>query len=483
VYQDERALVFGSELKALLASGLVERRLDPLAVRDYFRYLYVPAPRAIVAGVRKLEPGRLLVVEPGRVAERRYWQPSFEPPDRAPIEDQLHRFGALFEDAVALQMRSDVPYGAFLSGGIDSSAVVGTMARLAREPVKTFSIGFAASARYDELPFARLVASRFATEHQEFVVEPKLFDLLHELAHFFDEPFADAASLPTFVLSGLARQKVKVVLTGDGGDELFVGYDRYRSEVLAETAARLPRWIRRGVLGPLLAALPLPADWRLADVARLAEKKLALLDLPADRRYARHFSSWSEAELSRLLAEPLRGLPGTDFEERALATMRDAKGADFLNRRMAMDVATWLPDQMLTKVDRATMGKSLEARVPFLDHRLVEFAGRLPQESKFSLFALKRFLKLAFRELLPAEIRNRPKHGFEVPTDEWLRGPLKELLFDALSPARLARHGLVDSEFVAEIVREHVEKRRNRSRELYLLLVFELWYDRNIARS
>ena len=483
VYRDQRALVFGSELKALLESGLVERRLDPLAVRDYFQYLYVPSPRAIVEGVRKLEPGRLLSVEAGRVDERRYWQPPFEPIDRAPIEDQLQRFGALFEDAVALQMRSDVPYGAFLSGGIDSSAVVGTMARLAREPVKTFSIGFAASARYDELPFARLIASRFKTQHEEFVVEPKVFDLLHDLARFFDEPFADAASLPTFVLAGLARQKVKVVLTGDGGDELFAGYDRYRSEVLAESAARLPRWIRRGVLTPLLAALPLPADWRLADVARLAQKKLELLDLPSDLRYARHFSSWSAPEFSRLLGEPLRGLPGSDFEDRAVQTMHEGVGADFLNRRMAMDVATWLPDQMLTKVDRATMGQSLEARVPFLDHRLVEFAGRLPQESKFALFALKRFLKLAFRELLPPEILNRRKHGFEVPTDEWLRGPLKDLLFDALSPARLARHGFVDSGFVAGIVREHVERRRNRSRELYLLLVFELWYDRNIARS
>jgi len=483
VYRDERALVFGSELKALLASGLVARTLDPLAVRDYFQYLYVPSPRAIVEGVRKLEPGRVLTVEAGLVAERRYWQPSFEPADRAPLEDQLRRFGTLFEESVSRHMRSDVPYGAFLSGGIDSSAVVGTMARLGREPVKTFSIGFAASARYDELPFARAIAKRFQTEHEEFVVEPKVFDLLQELAYFFDEPFADAASLPTFVLSGLARQKVKVVLTGDGGDELFVGYDRYRSEVIAETAARLPGWIRRGVLTPLLGALPLPADWRIADVARLAKKKLELLDLPSDRRYTRHFASWSDEELGRLLGPPLRGLPASDFDERGVATMQEAKGADFLNRRMAMDVATWLPDQMLTKVDRATMGKSLEARVPFLDHRLVEFAGRLPQESKFALFTLKRFLKLAFRDLLPPEILHRRKHGFEVPTDEWLRGPLRELLFDALSPLRLARHGFVDPGFVAEIVREHVERRRNRSRELYLLLVFELWYDRNIARS
>jgi asparagine synthase (glutamine-hydrolysing) len=481
-YEGPACLVFGSELKALLASGLVPRALDEQAVREYLQLLYVPAPRSIWEGARKLPPGHLLVCENGRVLSRRYWSLPDDPVDEAPLEDQLARFGELFRDAVALQMRSDVPYGAFLSGGIDSSAVVGTMASLAKEPVKTFSIGFAAARRYDELPFARAVAQRFGTEHEEFVVEPKVFELLEEMAFFYDEPFADAASMPTYVLAGLTRQKVKVVLSGDGGDELFAGYDRYRSEQLALWAARLPEWIRRGVLTPLLAALPVPADWRMGDYVRLARKKLELLSLPADERYVRHFDSWSPGEFARLQGEALRGLPPMEAGARYLATLRAASGRDFLNRRLALDLQTWLPDQMLTKVDRATMAKGLEARVPLLDHRLVEFAMRLPQASKLSLFTLKRFLRLAFRELLPREILGRPKHGFEVPTDEWLRGPLRGFLEAALQPARIGRHGLYDAAFVEELKREHQQRKRNRSRELFQLLVFELWYDRWVER-
>jgi asparagine synthase (glutamine-hydrolysing) len=475
-------LAFGSEPKALLASGLLPRTLDPLAVREYLQLLYVPAPRAIFEGMHKLPPGELLVCENGRVERRRYWSLPDGPPDQAPLEDQLARFSGLLKDAVALQMRSDVPYGAFLSGGIDSSGVVGTMAALSGERLRTFSIGFAASRRYDELPFARAVAQRFGTEHEEFVVEPQLFELLQELAFFYDEPFADAASLPTYVLAGLTRRKVKVVLSGDGGDELFAGYDRHRSELLAEQAVRLPEWIRRGVLQPLLGALPRPADWRLADFVRLARKKLELLALPADERYVRHFDSWSPGEFARLLGEPLRGLPPMDVVPRSLSLMQAAAGQDFINRRLSLDLQTWLPDQMLTKVDRATMAKGLEARVPLLDHRLVEFAMRLPQRSKLSLFTLKRFLRLAFRELLPREILERGKHGFEVPTDEWLRGPLRGFLEDVLTVPRIARHGFYDAAFVLELKREHLERKRNRSRELFQLLVFELWYDRWIER-
>jgi asparagine synthase (glutamine-hydrolysing) len=475
-------LAFGSEPKALLASGLVARAIDLSAVREYLQLLYVPAPRSIFEGIRKLPPGHLLSCENGRVEARRYWSLPDGPTDDAPLQDQLARFGELFKDAVALQMRSDVPYGAFLSGGIDSSGVVGTMAALAKDKLKTFSIGFAASRRYDELPFARAVAERFSTEHEEFVIEPKLFELLEEMAFFYDEPFADAASLPSYVLSGLTRRKVKVVLTGDGGDELFAGYDRYRSEQLAEWAVKLPEWIRRGVLSPLLKALPAPADWRLSDYVRLARKKLELLSLPPDERYVRHFDSWSPAEFARLQGEALRKLPAMDVEARSLGVMR-ASGGDFINRRLSLDLQTWLPDQMLTKVDRATMAKGLEARVPLLDHRLVEFAMRLPQRSKLPFFTLKRFLRLAFRELLPRAITERGKHGFEVPTDEWLRGPLRGFMEQALEPRRIARHGLYDAAFVEELKREHAERSRNRSRELFQLLVFELWYDRWVAPS
>jgi len=482
VHEGPGGLVFGSELKALLASGRVPREIDPAAVRDYAQLLYVPAPAAIFRGVRKLRPGHVLVAESGASRERAYWTLGGEPSDRAPLEDQLERFRRLFEESVGLHMRSDVPYGAFLSGGIDSSAVVGTMARLQPAPVRTFSIGFR-SGRFDEREWARLVARRFGTQHEEFVVEPDAFSLLAPLAEHFDEPFADAAFLPTYVLSGLARRQVKVVLTGDGGDELFAGYDRHRFDRWAELAARVPRLLRSGLLSPLLGALKLPADWRSADVLRLARRKLDLLEHPSDERYARNFLSWNEAEFRALAGPALREAGEGELPRRLAGVMSAVPGADFIGRRLRLDTLTWLPDQMLTKVDRATMAQSLEARVPFLDHRLVEFAFALPEESKFAFASLKRFLKLAFTELLPAELLRRPKHGFEVPIDEWLRGPLRERLRDELQPARLARHGFFEPAFVGRLLEEHEQRRRNRSRELFLLLVFELWYSRWTASA
>jgi asparagine synthase (glutamine-hydrolysing) len=479
----EGGVVFGSELKALLASGRVAAALDPEAARDYVSLFYVPGPSSILRGVRKLLPGHLLVADESGVSTSSYWQPPAGPPRRRPLETELSEFGALFRDAVRLQMRSDVPYGAFLSGGIDSSAVVGTMSAESALPVKTFSIGFEGSPRYDELPYARAVAERFRTTHEQFIVAPGVFDRLPQMVEHFDEPFADAALLPTFVLSELSRRAVTVVLTGDGGDELFAGYARYRSEVLAEWASRLPRLLRRGVLAPLLGAYRGPARWALSDWVRDVRKKLPLLDLPPDARYASHFATFSEKNWARLAGPALQAAGPPRAAAHFAALLGEASGADFLARRMYLDVRTWLPDQMLTKVDRATMAHGLEARVPFLDHRVVEFAMGLPDEARFHLRSLKRFLKLAFADLLPAAILHRAKHGFQVPVDEWLRGPLRGLVHDALAEPALARHGLFAPPFVARMVREHEEGARNWSREIFGLLVFQLWYDRWIASA
>ncbi len=476
-YADSRGVVFGSEVKALLASGRVAREMDLEAVRDYALYLYVPAPAAIIRGVRKLLPGHLLVAEDGRVEVSPYWTlPTGNEDVNTSLEDNVARFLDLFDDSVARHMQSDVPYGAFLSGGVDSSAIVASMARVAREPVKTFSIGFAGSQYYDELPYARQVASLFLTEHEEFVVDANVFDLLGEMTRFFDEPFADAAFLPTYVLSRLSRQKVTVVLSGDGGDELFAGYDRYRSEVLAEWTSRIPALVRRGVLAPLLKLYPGPADWKLSDSVRQAVKKLELVGLPADERYVRHFHAFTPDAWAALLGEPLRALPPSRVTERYRGILRSASGAQFLNQRMAFDIQTWLPDQMLTKVDRATMAHGLEARVPFLDHRLVELAMRLPDEHKFTIRTLKRFLKTAFASRLPAGILHRRKHGFQVPVDEWLRGPLRDLAREALSPAALRVHGFFEPGPIGRMLDEHEARTRNWSKEIFTLLVFQMWH-------
>lgn len=473
----DRLLLFGSELKAILASGLVRTELDLAAARDYALLFYVPAPRSIVAGVLKLLPGHRLVAEAGRLDVRPYWSLPTGPTDTRPFPAQLEDFRGLFRDAVSSHLRSDVPYGAFLSGGVDSSAIVGTMAGIVGQPVKTFAIGFEGNRYYDELPYARAVATRFGTEHEEFVVKPEVFALLGEAVRFYDEPFADAAFLPSYVLSRLTRQKVKVVLTGDGGDELFAGYDRYRSEVLAEWAARIPALLRRGVLEPLLALYSGPADWRISDWVRLARKKLAAVSLPSDERYVRHFHTFEPALWDRLIGQPLRDLDVERADGRYRRLLAEAGDAGFLTQRMHLDLRTWLPDQMLTKVDRATMAHGLEARVPFLDHRVVEFAMRLPDQSKFTLRVLKRFLKEAFAGLLPASILHRRKHGFQVPLDEWLRGPLRDLARDVLSENALRAHGLFRPETVRSLLDGHESRQRNWSREIFGLMVFQMWYD------
>jgi asparagine synthase (glutamine-hydrolysing) len=481
-YVDDRVLVFGSEMKALLASGLMPRELDLEAVRDYTTLFYVPGPSAIFRGARKLLPGHVLTADGSGIEVHRYWAVPTGPPRRRPVEDEIAEFHTLFEDTVRLQMRSDVPYGAFLSGGVDSSAVVATMASLSTEPVKTFAIGFEGSTYYDELPYARQVAQQFHTEHEEFVVRPHVFDVLGRMVEHFDEPFADAALLPTYMLAERSRRKVKVVLTGDGGDELFAGYDRYRSEVLAEWARRLPRPFRR-VFHTLLTSYGGPAHWRLSDWVRQATRKLALVDLPGSLRYARHFQCLGDAEWQQLLGPALRDLATTPppAVARMAGIVDEAVGSEFLTSRMYLDLRTWLPDQMLTKVDRATMAAGLEARVPFLDHRVVEFAMGLSDRAKFRLRTLKWFLKGAYARRLPASILDRPKHGFEVPLDEWLRGPLKDLARSALSTPALRQHGLFEAAFVGRMLDEHETSRRNWSREIFGLLVFQLWYERWVS--
>jgi asparagine synthase (glutamine-hydrolysing) len=482
-YSDGRRLLFASELKGLLASGLVPKDLDPAAVRDFAELSYVPAPRSILAGVRKVLPGQLLVAESGTVSERRYWLPPAPAPDRGPEGDQLRRFSELFRDAVALQMRSDVPYGAFLSGGIDSSAIVGTMASLSSEPVRTFSIGFSGAGleAYDERAHARVAADAFHTRHEEFVVGPDAFDLLGDAARFFDEPFADPAFLPTLALSKLARASVKVVLTGDGGDELFAGYNRYRSELLARQAEKLPGFIRDGVLSPLLGFLARGGRGSVRDWAAVARKRLRQVALPPDQRYLSRFHRFSPALWERVRGERLRDAGPSPADAEYGSILAGAGACDFITRRTYLDVRTWLPDQMLTKVDRATMAHSLEARVPFLDHRLVELALSLPDEAKITILTLKRFLRLAFRELLPVSLLRRAKHGFRVPLDEWLRGPLRERAREALSPAALRVHGFFDPDGVARLLHEHESGACDRSSELFTLLVFQAWHDRWMA--
>jgi asparagine synthase (glutamine-hydrolysing) len=304
------------------------------------------------------------------------------------------------------------------------------------------------------------------------------FDLLDDAARFFDEPFADPAFLPTLALAKLARGSVKVVLTGDGGDELFAGYNRYRSELVSRWVEKVPGFIRDGAVSPLLGLLARGGRGSLPDWAAVARKRLRQVALPPEERYVSRFHRFSPALWERVRGDRLRDAGPSEADARYLRILSEAAAPDFITRRTYLDVETWLPDQMLTKVDRATMAHSLEARVPFLDHRLVDFALSLPDESKISILTLKRFLRLAFRDLLPPSLLRRPKHGFRVPLDEWLRGPLRARAREGLSPNALRAHGLFDPKGVGELLDDHESGRCDRSSELFTLLVFQAWYQR-----
>ncbi len=475
-----RRIVFGSEPKAILASGLLTPEVDPLALQAYLALRYVPAPLAIFHGMRKLPAGYVLAFDRDGCREISYWDVDFEPREGISERREIERFQELFDDAVRLRLISDVPLGAFLSGGLDSSGIVASMAQANGSRPKTFSIGFDESA-FDERHYARRVATDLGTEHFEGMATAALGNHLDELAYFHDEPFADPASLPTLLLSRHTREHVTVALSGDGGDEIFAGYDRYFSERLADVYGRIPAALRRSLLNPALglAVAALPMSSRLRSRGDDAVKKARLSFLPAAERYLAHFdlfSGWGADEIwSQSMLPRLRGHRAGDH----LAPFMDKGGAwDPLSQRLYTDLKTWLPEQMLAKVDRMSMAASLEVRVPFLDHRLVEFAAGLPADYKLGWFSVKKFLRRASRSRLPQEITERRKHGFAVPLDAWFRGDLRPVLERELAAERVESQGVFQPDFVSGLVAEHLAGRRNHGSRLFSLLTFSLWHRR-----
>jgi asparagine synthase (glutamine-hydrolysing) len=417
-----QGLLFGSELKALLQSAWLSRRIDPHSLSAYLQYGYVPDPQSILEDVAKLPPGHTLLVRDGRSeSPRRYWHatPFFHEAHVPPSEDAAaEALWARLEDAVRSQLVSDVPLGAFLSGGLDSSTVVAIMAGAGGPPVKTFAVGFGED-QYNELPYARQVAERFGTEHHELMVEPSDLKVLDELLASFDEPFADSSAIPTYLVSRLARQHVKVVLSGDGGDEIFAGYERYRVD-------QQRRWL--GLLGDVGLGVPLRALGSMLPVGR-GKNTLFNLSLPRTRRYMESMSLFPERDLPDLLGSP-RTSAGQRLERFADPSL------DPLSRLQDLDIKTYLPGDILTKVDRMSMANSLEARVPLLDHGLVEFACRLPVALRMRAGAKKYLLKRALRGRLPQELLDRRKQGFGVPIESWFSGSLRGFFHDRLGDGR-----------------------------------------------
>jgi asparagine synthase (glutamine-hydrolysing) len=453
---------FASEMKSLLGDADEPRRVDPQALASYLALQYVPSPNSIAAGIHKLSPGSMLVVTPDGVHERRWWSPPSGETTKLSFEDASAELRSLLEESVRLRFMSDVPFGAFLSGGIDSSIVCALMARLMDEPVKTFTIGFE-DAPEDETVYARQVAAHIGAEHHEFVVRPDALSILPGLVWHLDEPLADSSTLPTWAVSEMARKHVTVVLSGDGGDETFAGYETYRLARLYAGADAIPGPLRRAIAsaGGRFA----PERWRRR-FSRLAADPIA--------RHLEVMSIASGAEWRALLAPDVRAAVAAFDPLADLVPRADGYSGRDLRALLHLDLTSYMTDDVLAKVDRMSMAHSLEVRVPLLDHKLVEFASRLPFEYKLRGGTSKALLKHAVRDLLPADVLARGKQGFAVPIRRWFGERFDGFVGDVLSEAAVRRRGVFDPGAVrATIARASDDPRA--ARRLWSLLVFELW--------
>jgi asparagine synthase (glutamine-hydrolysing) len=468
-------LSFASELGALMQDPEIPRDLDLDALDAYLALRWVPAPLCIFEAVRKLPPAGTLLLEQGRAKIERYWQLDYgaaphardEREVAAELREQLRR-------AVRRRMVSDVPLGAFLSGGVDSAGVVAAMAEESSRPVRTFSIGFA-DGRYDELARARLVAERFGTEHHELVVTPQAVEILPRIVRHYGEPFADSSAIPSFYLAEMARRDVTVALNGDGGDESFGGYSRYAANLLLDRAARLPAPARRSLA---TVGRRLPPDGRIESRRSRLGRLARYLELEAPQRHAAYLIQLAQRERATLYARELRERlgAGPGAAERLLERRwANSSAKEPLDRMLDTDVGLFLPDDLLAKVDIATMAHSLEARSPLLDPELMQFAAALPARLKVRGGEKKVALRSALRGWVPDEVLDAPKQGFTIPLAEWLRGDLKDLAYDTLLDPRARDRGYFEPAAVRALLDRHSFGLEDRSQAIWTLLVFERW--------
>jgi len=473
---DGRRLLFGSEIKALLEDPTLPRELDWEALRDFLTLHYIPSPRTIFRSIRKLPPASYLLLDLDRPEPeiRRYWDLRFEPDERPSEADWLEGLRWHLSDAVRSHLVSDVPIGAFLSGGVDSSTVVALMAQATEGRVRTFSIGFD-DGDFDELEHARAVAQRYETQHFEYVVKPNALDTLPRLAWQFDEPFADSSALPTYYVSKITREHVTVALSGDGGDENFLGYTRYaRAQRLHERLDDLPAVLARPLLR--LAARMLPPGAR-------GQGYLDLLGAPPVDRYFK-LVAYQRSETLRSLLSPgarehVKPMVTPELFRRLAA---EGRTRDYASTLQYLDIHSYLPDDILTKVDRTSMAVSLEARVPLLDHMLMEYVATMPTALKFRNGAGKVILKRAMAADLPAGILDRRKMGFGLPIASWFRRELTDYVRDVLVGYRTRQRGLVDPVAVSALLDEHQSGGRDRSSQIWALLALEEWARRWLDR-
>jgi asparagine synthase (glutamine-hydrolysing) len=472
----EGKLIYGSEPKALLAHPSVIRELDLEALRQYLSFDYVPAPKSIYKGISKLPAAHVLTVENGEIQTRRYWDLTFEKNGRVrSLQDATAELRELLSDAVRMRLVADVPLGVLLSGGVDSSAVAAFAAQHATETVKTFSIGFSEDS-FDETRYARLVAKHLGTDHYEEILSAaKAGDLIGDIGTWLDEPLSDGSLIPTYLLARFVRKHVTVALGGDGGDELFAGYPMYYGHKVAAAYGSIPRFIRSGLIEPIVNMLPvsnknLSFDYRAKRFVRSARYD------PVTRHHS-WFGSFTPEEQTSILTKDVLEQTEGDVYAGARAMFAGCDALDQIEQMQYLDVNFYMAEDILSKVDRASMAVSLETRAPFLDPRIGEFAASLPLNYKLRGSKGKFILKRSLEGLIPPSVLTRSKKGFGIPIAGWLKGSLNSLMHDLLAPERLKDQGLFDSGQVQKLIKEHEQGIASNHKQLWTLLVFQLWYD------
>lgn len=479
-HQPNGDLIFGSEFQALLEHPAVSREVDHRAIDAYFSYLCVPAPLTAFEQIRKLEPGHWLRWQDGKIETKRYWLPDFSKKIKITESEAIEETTRILRESTRLRMISEVPLGAFLSGGVDSSTVVALMAQESSTPVKTFSIGFEEQ-DFSELKYARRVAEHIGAEYHEFIVRPDALEVLPTLVEHYGEPYADSSAIPTYYVSKETRKHVTVALNGDGGDESFAGYERYMAMEIAELYRRMPRALRSAFIEGPINLLPTSElkKTRVRDVQRF----FTSANEPRKQRYFRWMSTFKPALKPELYTDEFsHSVAGQDAAVFLDQWFDRANGSGVLDATLLTDQMTYLPNDLLVKVDIASMANSLEARSPFLDHHLIEFAASLPESLKMRRFQPKSLLKKVAARLVPKEVIYRRKMGFGVPVGSWFRHDMKDFVRSVLLSEKSMKRGIVKPEMLTRYVDEHTSATHDHAWQLWTLLMLELWFQRFIDR-
>lgn len=477
-HQPNGDLIFGSEFTALLAHPSVSREVDFEAIDAYLSFLCVPAPLTAFKQIRKLEPAHWLRWKDGKIETKRYWMPDFSKKIKITEEEAIEETTRILREAVKLRMISEVPLGAFLSGGVDSSTVVALMAQESSTPVKTFSIGFEEQ-DFSELKYAKRVAEHVGAEYHEFIVKPDALEILPVLVEHYGEPYADSSAIPTYYVSRETRKYVTVALNGDGGDESFAGYERYVAMKMAEKYTRIPAVLRKILLEKPIELFP-TSELKKSRI-RDAKRFLQAANLPKTERYFRWMSTFDREAKKQIYTKDFSATistqnPSTFFD----GWFAKANGAGLLDAVMLTDQMTYLPNDLLVKVDIASMANSLEARSPFLDYKVIEFAASLPEKLKMRSFETKSLLKKVAARLVPREVVYRRKMGFGVPVGNWFRGDMKDFICEVLLSEKALKRGIIRSEMIEKYVLEHTTGKRDYTFQVWILLMLELWFQKFI---